>query len=61
MFFHSVRKTVAYPKLYIDNKEIERVDSFLFLDSKSITISIGTITFAQFLLRSQRLPAYYIN
>ena len=31
MFFHSVRKTVAYPKLYIDNKEIERVDSFLFL------------------------------
>ena len=31
MFFHSVRKTVAYPKLYIDNKKIERVDSFLFL------------------------------
>ena len=31
MFFHSVRKTVAYPKLYIDNKEIERVDSFIFL------------------------------
>ena len=31
MFFHSVRKTVAYSKLYIDNKEIERVDSFLFL------------------------------
>ena len=31
MFFHSVRKTVAYPKLHIDNKEIERVDSFLFL------------------------------
>ena len=31
MFFHLVRKTVAYPKLYIDNKEIERVDSFLFL------------------------------
>ena len=28
MFFHSVRKTVAYPKLYIDDKEIERVDSF---------------------------------
>ena len=33
MFFNSVRKTVAYPKLYtcIDNKEIERVDSVLFL------------------------------
>ena len=31
MFFHSVRKTVAYPKLYIDNREIERVDSFIFL------------------------------
>ena len=31
MFFHSVRKTVAYPKLYIDNKEIERVRSFIFL------------------------------
>ena len=31
MFFHSVRKAVAYPKLYIDNKEIERVDSFIFL------------------------------
>ena len=30
MFFHSVRKTVAYPKLYIDNKEIQRVDSLLF-------------------------------
>ena len=30
MLFHSVRKTVAYPKLYIDNKEIERVDSFIF-------------------------------
>ena len=34
MFFHSVRKTVAYPKLYIDNKEIERIDSFLFLGLK---------------------------
>ena len=31
IFFHSVRKTVAYTKLYIDNKEIERVDSFIFL------------------------------
>ena len=30
-FFHSVRKTVAYPKLYIDNNEIELVDSFIFL------------------------------
>ena len=33
MFLHLVRKTVAYPKLYIDSKEIhvERVDSFIFL------------------------------
>ena len=31
MFFHSVRKSVAYPKLYIDNKEIEVVDSFIYL------------------------------
>ena len=31
MFFHLVRKTVAYPKLYIDDKEIKRVDSFIFL------------------------------
>ena len=30
IFFHWVRKTVAYPKLYIDSKEIERVDSFIF-------------------------------
>ena len=26
-----IRKTVAYPKLYIDSKEIDRVDSFIFL------------------------------
>ena len=31
MLFYSVRKTVAYPKLYIDSKEIKRVDSFIFL------------------------------
>ena len=31
-FFHLVRKTVAYPKLYINNKEIEHVDSFMFLE-----------------------------
>ena len=30
MFFHSVRKAVPYPKLYIDNKEREGVD-FLFI------------------------------
>ena len=30
-FFHSVRKTVAYLKLYVDSKEIERDDSFIFL------------------------------
>ena len=30
-FFRSVRKTVAYPKLYINIKKIERVDSFIFL------------------------------
>ena len=30
-FFHSVRKTVAYPKFYIDNKEIKRIDYFIFL------------------------------
>ena len=31
MSFHSVIKTVAYPKLYIDNKELEHVDSLIFL------------------------------
>ena len=31
MFFHLVGKALAYPKFYIDNKEIERVDSFIFL------------------------------
>ena len=30
-YFHSVRETVAYPKLYIDSKEMKRVDSFIFL------------------------------
>ena len=31
VFFQSVRKTVAYSKLYIDSKEIESVDFFIFL------------------------------
>ena len=32
MIFHSDKKTVLYPKLFIDNIEIERVDYFNFLD-----------------------------
>ena len=31
VFFILLEKTVAYPKLYIDSKEIERVDSFILL------------------------------
>ena len=31
MIFHSYKKTVLYPKLFIDNIEIERVDYFNFL------------------------------
>ena len=31
MIFHSDKKTVLYPKLFIDNIEIERVDYFNFL------------------------------
>ena len=62
MFFLSVRKTVAYPKLYIDSKEIERVDSFIFLGLQiNHNLNWNKITFAQFLLRCQRLQAYYIN
>ena len=30
MIFHSDKKTVLYPKLFIGNIEIERVDSFNF-------------------------------
>ena len=30
MFFHSVGKTVAYLKLYVDYKEIEHVESYIF-------------------------------
>ena len=31
MIFHSVKKTVLYPKLFIDNIDIQRVDYFKFL------------------------------
>ena len=31
MFFYLVRKTLAHPKLYINNNKIERVDSYIFL------------------------------
>ena len=31
MIFHSDKKKVLYPKLFINNSEIERVDSFNFL------------------------------
>ena len=31
MIFHSDKKTVLYPKLFIDNIEIQRVDYFNFL------------------------------
>ena len=30
--FYSIRKTFVYPKLYIDNTYIGRVDSFIFLE-----------------------------
>ena len=32
MIFHSDKKKVLYPKLFINNSEIERVDSFNFLE-----------------------------
>ena len=34
MIFYSDKKTILYPKLFIDNIEIERVDYFHFLGSQ---------------------------
>ena len=66
MVFHSGKKKVMYPKLLMNNIEIERVDSFIFLGLQlnhnliGISLKVSKISGIIYRLRSQ-FPSYILN